>query len=235
MKLFQAGCLILIVSIQALIAEIPIANEADQRVQAEGKGWRLEKAVIKDTERPRILLIGDSILNGYARHVIKKLNGKAYVDIWVNPYHQSEGLNKILALVLSEGPYDLVHFNVGLHGWQEGRIKEGTFVSLTKDYVKVINSEAPRAKLIWANTTPVTVKNNVKELDPEINPTIIEHNKMADSIMKEMGVPINNFYSILNKNRNLAKGDRFHWTGPAYSLLGEMVVKSAEREILFRP
>ena len=107
MKLFQAGCLILFVSIQALIAEIPIANEADQRVQAEGKGWRLEKAVIKDTERPRILLIGDSILNGYARHVIKKLNGKAYVDIWVNPYHQSEGLNKILALVLSEGPYDL--------------------------------------------------------------------------------------------------------------------------------
>jgi hypothetical protein len=235
MKLFQAGCLILFVSIQALIAEIPIANEADQRVQAEGKGWRLEKAVIKDTERPRILLIGDSILNGYARHVIKKLNGKAYVDIWVNPYHQSEGLNKILALVLSEGPYDLVHFNVGLHGWQEGRIKEGTFVLLTKYYVKVIKSEAPKAKLIWANTTPVTVKNNVKELDPEINPTIIEHNKMADSIMKEMGVPINDFYSVLNKNRSLAKGDRFHWTGPAYSLLEEMVVNSAEREILPEP
>ena len=131
MKLFQSVCLILFVSIQALIAEIPIANEPDQRVQAEGKGWRLEKAVIKDTDRPRILLIGDSILSGYARHVIKKLKGKAYVDIWVNPYHQSEGLNKILALVLSEGPYDLVHFNVGLHGWQEGRIKEGTFVPVS--------------------------------------------------------------------------------------------------------
>jgi len=235
MKMFRSVCLILFVSIQALIAEIPKANEPDQRVQAEGKGWRLEKAVIKDTERPRILLIGDSILNGYARHVIKKLSGKAYVDIWVNPYHQSQGLNKILTLVLSEGPYDLVHFNVGLHGWQEGRIKKGTFVPLTKDYVKVIKSKLPKAKLIWANTTPVTVKNNVKELDPEINPTIIEHNKMVDSIMKEMGVPINDFYSILNKNRNLAKGDRFHWTGPAYSLLGEMVVKSAEREILFRP
>jgi len=117
MKLFQLVCLILFMGFQALIAEIPIANEPDQRVQAQGKGWRLEKAAIKDTERPRILLIGDSILNGYARHVIKKLRGKAYVDIWVNPYHQSEGLNKILALVLSEGPYDLVHFNIGLHGW----------------------------------------------------------------------------------------------------------------------
>jgi hypothetical protein len=71
--------LILFVSIQALIAEIPIANEPDQRVQAEGKGWRLEKAVIKDTDRPRILLIGDSILSGYARHVIKKLKGKDLV------------------------------------------------------------------------------------------------------------------------------------------------------------
>ena len=235
MKIIQSFCLTLVVSIQSLIAEIPIANEPDQRVQAEGKGWRLEKAVIKDLERPRILLIGDSILNGYARHVIKKLKGKAYVDIWVNPYHQSEGLNKILGLVLSEGPYDLVHFNVGLHGWQEGRIKKGTFVPLTKDYVKVIRSEAPKAKLIWANTTPVTVKNNVKELDPEINPTIIKHNKMADSVMKEMGVSINDFYSVLNKNRILAKGDRFHWTGPAYSLLGKMVVNSAEREILTNP
>mgnify|MGYP001307183623 FL=1 len=133
MKLFQLVCLILFFGLQALTAEIPRANEPDQRVQAEGKGWRLEKAVIKDNGRPRILLIGDSILNGYARHVIKKLRGKAYVDIWVNPYHQSGGLNKILALVLSEGPYDLVHFNIGLHGWQEGRIKKGTFVHLTKD------------------------------------------------------------------------------------------------------
>jgi hypothetical protein len=28
-----------------------------------------------------VLLIGDSILGGYAAHVIKKLDGKAHVDV----------------------------------------------------------------------------------------------------------------------------------------------------------
>ena len=219
------------VTAPSLSADLPTAVEPDKRLQSEGKGWRLEKAQVINSERPRILLIGDSILNGYARQVIKKLNGTAYIDMWVNPYHQSKSLNEVLERVLSQGPYDLVHFNVGLHGWQEGRIKKGTFIPLTKDYVKVIKSKLPKAKLIWANSTPVTEKNNVNTLDSEINPTIIEHNKMAKTVMDEMKVPINDFYSLLSKKRQLAKGDRFHWTRPAYDLLAEMVGNSILREL----
>ena len=215
----------------SVFADLPTARESDKRLQSKGKGWRLEKAQIINSKMPRILLIGDSILNGYARQVIKKLDGKAYVDMWVNPYHQSENLNKVLDRVLSQGPYDLIHFNVGLHGWQEGRIKKGTFIPLTREYVKVIKSRYPKAKLIWANSTPVTEKNNVSALDSEINPTIIEHNRMAKLVMDEMNVPINNFYELLDKNRKLAKGDRFHWTRPAYDLLADMVTKSVLREI----
>ena len=215
----------------SVFADLPTARESDKRLQSEGKGWRLEKAQIINSKMPRILLIGDSILNGYARQVIKKLDGKAYVDMWVNPYHQSENLNKVLDRVLSQGPYDLIHFNVGLYGWQEGRIKKGTFIPLTRDYVKVIKSRYPKAKLIWANSTPVTEKNNVAALDSEINPTIIEHNRMAKLVMDEMNVPINNFYELLDKNRKLAKGDRFHWTRPAFDLLADMVTKSVLREI----
>ena len=218
-------------TVSFVFADLPTAVEPDKRLQSEGKGWRLEKAQIINSKMPRILLIGDSILNGYARQVIKKLNGKAYVDMWVNPYHQSENLNKVLDRVLSQGPYDLIHFNVGLHGWQEGRIKKGTFIPLTRDYVKVIKSRYPKAKLIWANSTPVTEKNNVSALDSEINPTIIEHNRMAKLVMDEMNVPINNFYELLDRNRKLAKGDRFHWTRPAYDLLADMVTKSVLREM----
>ena len=215
----------------SVFADLPTARESDKRLQSEGNGWRLEKAQIINSKMPRILLIGDSILNGYARQVIKKLDGKAYVDMWVNPYHQSENLNKVLDRVLSQGPYDLIHFNVGLHGWQEGRIKKGTFIPLTRDYVKVIKSRYPKAKLIWANSTPVTEKNHVAALDSEINPTIIEHNRMAKLVMDEMNVPINNFHELLDRNRELAKGDRFHWTSPAYDLLADMVTKSVLREM----
>ena len=54
-----------------------------------------------------------------------------------------------------------VHFNMGLHGWQKGRIKDGTFEPLTRAYVEIIRDKLPNAKIIWASSTPVTVKGKV--------------------------------------------------------------------------
>lgn len=202
------------------------AVETDSRLHADGKGWRLEKAKITDPARPRVLLIGDSILNGYLKQVVKALDGKAYVDAWVNPYCQSEHLNKLLAEVLDQGPYDVVHFNMGLHGWQEGRIKPGTFEPLTKAYVQVIKDKLPKARIIWASSTPVTVKGKPTELEPAINPVIVEHNRMAASVMAEMDVPVNDFYGLLVDKLEWARGDQFHWTGPGYEVLAKTVTES---------
>lgn len=207
------------------------AVETDSRLHADGKGWRLEKAKITDPARPRVLLIGDSILNGYLKQVVKALDGKAYVDAWVNPYCQSEHLNKLLAEVLDQGPYDVVHFNMGLHGWQEGRIKPGTFEPLTKAYVQVINDKLPKARIIWASSTPVTVKGKPTELEPAINPVIVEHNRMAASVMAEMDVPVNDFYGLLVDKLEWARGDQFHWTGPGYEVLAKTVTESVLAEL----
>lgn len=207
------------------------AVETDPRLQADGKGWRLDRAKIVDENRPRVLLIGDSILNGYLKQVIAGLEGRAYVDAWVNPYNQSEHVNKLLAEVLANGPYDVVHFNMGLHGWQEGRIKPGTFQPLTRAYVAVIREKLPKAKVIWASSTPVTAKDKPADLDPEINPIIIDHNRMAAGVMSEMNVPVNDFYALLIDKRKLARGDRFHWTAPAYQLLADTVIASVEKAL----
>jgi hypothetical protein len=207
--------------------KLPAATESDSRLQSDGKGWRLDKAKVTDPKRPRVLLIGDSILNGYLKSVVTALDGKAYVDAWVNPYNQSEHLNKtILPEVLANGPYDVVHFNMGLHGWQEGRIKPGTFELLTKGYVEVLRAKLPNAKLIWASSTPVTAKDKPADLDAEINPVIIDHNRMAAKVMAEMNVPVNDFYTLLVDQRALARGDRFHWTPPAYKLLADLTTDS---------
>lgn len=202
--------------------------ESDARLHADGKGWRLDKAKIADPQRPRVLLIGDSILNGYLKLVIAELDGKADVDAWVNPYAQSEHLNKLLAEVLANGPYDVVHFNMGLHGWQAGRIKPGTFEPLTKAYVEVIRAKLPNAKIIWASSTPVTVKDKPADLDAEINPIIIEHNRLAANVMAELKVPVNDFYALLVEKRELARGDKFHWKPAAYKLLADQVVQSIQ-------
>lgn len=215
----------------AFAADPPPAVETDKRLHADGKSWKLNKAVLQDPARPRVLLIGDSILGGYMNPVIEALEGRAYVDAWMHPHAQSPHLNKLLGDILNNGPYDVVHFNMGLHGWQKGRIKDGTFEPLTKAFVEVIKNRLPKARIIWASTTPVTVKGKPLELDAEINPVIIEHNRMAARVMAEMNVPVNDFYTLLVDRRELARGDQFHWNKEAYQMLAKMATASLEREL----
>jgi hypothetical protein len=202
------------------------AKETDSRLWAEGKGWGLSKAKIVDSSRPRVLLIGDSIVGGYHKDVIAALNDKAYVDVWQNPHWQSEKTNKLLAEVLDQGPYDVVHANMGLHGWPVGRIQEGTFEPLTKAYIEVIRQKLPKAKILWANSTPVRMKGEPGRLDPVINANILEQNRMSSNVMKELSVPVNDFYGLLSERLELAKPDQFHWTAPAYKMLGDAASQS---------
>lgn len=207
--------------------------EQDPRVQSDGKPWGINKATVRDTARPRVLFIGDSILNGYANTVIKRLGGQAYVDYWVTPACQSERFNQMLTMVLTNGPYDVIHINLGLHGFQrdrvvkgvaekQPRIPDGQFEPLTKSFVEVMRKENPRGKIIWASTTPISLRDKPAELDPVNNPIIIEHNRMAAKVMAELGIPVNDLYT-LSVNRPDLKENDFHWKDGAKKLQGEAV------------
>ncbi len=54
---------------------------------------------------------------------------------------------------------------------------------------------------------------------------------MAAKVMTELKVPINDFYALLVDKRELARGDAFHWTGPAYKLLADQTVKSIQHAL----
>ena len=210
--------------VSALHAQTPPAKEADPRLHADGAGWRLEKAAMTDPSLPRVLLMGDSILNGYLPGVTKALEGRAYVDAWVTPTSQGDkSLPRQIAEVAAQGPYDIIHFNLGLHGWQKGRIPDGQFEPLTHALVQAFRQQAPKAKLIWASTTPVTAQDHPGELDPEINPVIVEHNAMAAKVMKDEGVPINDLGALMVQHLDLARGDRFHWKPEGTALLVQQV------------
>lgn len=209
--------------------------EPDPRVQADrAEGWDLNQAKITDPARPRVLLIGDSILSGYHGAAIKGLAGKAHVDVWITPLCQSEYFNGKLAKVLAKGPYDVVLINLGLHGFQRDkkmpdgsqgpRIPDGQFEPLTRSFVEVMRRENPQGKVIWASTTPIMAKGSPFRVDDSLNPIIIDHNRMAAKVMNDLGVPVVDFYDILVKRMDLARGDVFHWTGKAYNLIAEAAV-----------
>ena len=217
------GLLLPLIFAQAF-CQTPAPKETDPRLHADGPGWRLQKAAITDPSLPRVLLMGDSILNGYLPGVTKALEGKAFVDAWVTPTSQGDkSLSRQIEEVLAQGPYAVVHFNLGLHGWQKGRIPEGQYEPLTHAMVQAFKQRAPKAVLIWASTTPVTKQDHPGELDSEINPIIVEHIAMAATVMKQEGVPIDDLNALMMPHLDLARGDRFHWKPEGTALLVKQV------------
>lgn len=207
--------------------KVPEQTETDKRLPPKGGTWGVREAVVKDASLPRILLIGDSIANGYLEPVRKALEGKANIDAWITPTSQGDKrLPSIVEEILKQHDYAIVHFNLGLHGWQPGRIPEGQFEPLTHALVQGLKKGAPKAKLIWATITPVTVKGEPGKLNPEVQPTIDQHNAMALQVMKEEGVAVNDLGALMQKNLALAAGDMFHWKKEGMALIVEQVVQT---------
>ena len=211
------------------------AKEPDPRLHPGTFGWGLRKATVTDPTLPKVLLVGDSILDGYRATVAEGLKGKASVDAWINPYHQnSPELPAELKQVLSQGPYRVIHFNMGLHGWPKGRIPEGQFEPLTRRLVRMIRDQAPGAILIWASTTPTWEPKNPKELNHAINPVILQHNAMAAKIMQDEKIPIDDLYGTLMTQPQFALKDGIHWKQDGYAILGaavtDIIVKHLEAD-----
>jgi hypothetical protein len=230
MKVILAG-LALLICMNPVKANVQ-AQETDTRLNAQGGQWDFYPAENPQSGLPRVLLIGDSVMNGYRADVYELLRGKANVDVWVNPYNQaSPGLSSLVHSALANGPYAVIHFNMGLHGWEKGRIPEGQYEPLMRSYLDAIQKDAAGARLVWASTTPVTLKGEPRALDPEINATILEHNRLAAKVVSEAGIPIDDLYSIGVAHLDLAKGDQFHWTPGGYRLMADSVARSILREI----
>lgn len=196
----------------------------DIGLETNGDAWQFYSATPKDPALPRVLLIGDSIVNGYRGTVCEELAGAASVDTWLTPLNlKSEKLHDDLKRVLAQGPYAVIHFNIGLHGWEPGRIPEGEYEPLLRAYISILKEHGGKAELIWGSTTQITVRDHPEELDPENNPTIVERNAIAARVTKDMGVNVDDLYGLMSDKLNLAQGDKFHWQAEARTIQGKQV------------
>ena len=135
--------------------------------------------VENDPKLPNVLLYGDSISIAYTEQVRKRLDGKANVyRIHCNGGDSASMIRKLRAMnetmrdpaVIGRWNFewDVIHFNVGLHDLKyvtdSGKydVKTGKQVASLEMYeanlraiVASLQATAPKAKLIWATTTPV--------------------------------------------------------------------------------
>ena len=206
------------------VAQAQTDNELG--LHSEGGPWSFFSSETYNEALPNVLLIGNSVMNGYKNTVIPALKEKSNVDYWLTPKHlNSEFLFEDLAKVVSMRNYAVIHFNIGLHGWPEGRIGENEYQPLLERYVETIKENAKDSRLIWASTTPVT-ETEKPELNKEINPTISKRNTIAEVVMKKYDVEVNDLYGLVVDKLQLAKGDRFHWKAEGYELMGNQSVEA---------
>ena len=108
-------------------------KDSDRMVYYGGDQYFMQRVKIKNPKLPRILIIGDSISGSYRRYITKYYKGKANIDYWMIGFRSMRGKNspmeRALKGVLSNGPYNVVTFNFGLHYWtHKGRMPEDKLV-----------------------------------------------------------------------------------------------------------
>lgn len=167
---------------------------------------------------PRILLVGDSICQGYQSKVRAKLEGKANVTYWASSYCvTSPGYLRLLAFYLDEAKYDVVHFNNGLHSC------ETPIADYAKAYraaLRLIKKKQPKAKIVWASSTPLNTTDSRAGKVAALNAAA---RRAAESVGD---VAENDLYALANPlDRKAYWVDTHHYTEAGYELLASQVAE----------
>jgi len=196
-------------------------------------------------DKPKILIIGDSISMGYTPFVKKQLLDIA--DIFHNPgnaKHTGYGLENIVSW-LEEVEWDIIQFSRGLWGGcyrhpesqvQGNRDKvNGDITFKREDYknqldalVKLMRKHSD-AELIFLTTTYVP-KYEAGRFAKDAK----KYNKIARRVMKANGVKINDIYKV-SKGIHLEYGkgvDDVHYTTTGYKVLGKHISEYLKQEII---
>ena len=207
------------VVVTLLLSTNMLFAQTDEELGLDPNGAWAYVQTARNPNLPNVLLIGDSILNGYGPGVEAALVGTANVESWATGNNLNTAtLRTELAYILRHGPYDVVHFNMGLHGWPDGRIPEGQYTPLMELYVAVMLEGTPGAKTIWASTTSISLIGQPSVLDPVYNSVITNRNAEAAAIMQTNGITINDLYTLMVAHLDW-KFDQFHYTPTVLTLL----------------
>ncbi|MBP3919248.1 MAG: SGNH/GDSL hydrolase family protein [Clostridia bacterium] len=171
----------------------------------------------RDTETPRVLLIGDSICNAYQSTVREGLGKYANVTFWASSKCVTDpDYLRELDYMLDSYWYDAICFNNGLHSltaspdeWEEAYANTVRFIS---DKCKGI-------PLFLTLCTPVA--------DRDKNSIVMRINESISAFAHKKGLPIIDLYTpmaALNKRENM--NDTFHWKAPAVAMQGERICRA---------
>ncbi len=175
-----------------------------------------------ETNLPRVLLIGDWIARDYYPEVEKRLAGKAFVArLATSRFVADPVLLKEIEMVLRGTRFDVIHFNNGMHGWQHS---EAEYQKPFPRLIKTIRAHAPKAKLIWATTTPLrTGKDVTWDTKAEYSDErIAARNALAAQVVAARKIPTIDLNAAV-RGRTEVHSDNVHFNGQGSQILAAQV------------
>ena len=210
-------------AIAAAIALVTICAAQDRAPRRENIEWT--DVWFPDSnshDLPRVALVGDSITRAYFPAVEKNLKGKAYcARIATSKAVGDPALPAELTMFLSETRFDVVHFNIGMHGWE---YSEAEYHRYLPELLAAIRKGAPGAKLVWASTTPVRKD---KTPGPD-NARIAERNRIAREFFEKQGIAVDDLHSVIESHNDLHKDD-VHYNDEGSAILASQVAAAIEK------
>jgi len=169
-----------------------------------------------DNKLPRILLLGDSICNGYQTGVRDALAGVAYVSFWATSKCTSDrSYLKQLAYILDEYDYSVIHLNNGLHSLTSDRQE---WENGLRNALKLIKEKGKGAKVIWATSTPLK--------DPALTEKARELNSIAARVMREEDIPTNDLFALMDPlDRSKIWTDTYHYSAEGRKMQAAQVAE----------
>ncbi len=145
------------------------------------------------TDLPRALLIGDSITRAYYPLVAQNLKGEVSVSrVATSKSLGDAGLADELIPTLKTYPWDVVHFNNGLHGWG---YTEEEYAQAYPAIVALIQHHVPDVRIVIATSTPV-IDEPSRTMDNPRTARIIVRNETAVGVAHEQKLPINDLFQL---------------------------------------
>jgi len=215
-----------LLAIFILAAIIPQALLAQKKNEVLFEGIEWTNIWIPSADKndlPRVLLIGNSITQGYYPVVESGLKGKAYIARYttsrgiIDPVLFSEIKN-----LIKQHKYAVIHFNNGLHGIEYDAVQyEKGMMKL----IRLLKKHGQGAELIGATSTPVLPGFPHWKSDEYNQNLITTRNRIMMEVCRKNNITVNDLYPLTHSKPELFSNNMIHYTAKGYKVLGEQAHK----------
>lgn len=169
-----------------------------------------------ETGKPRVLLIGDSICNGYNGKVREKLEGRVNVSFWASSKCVTDpDYFRELDFMLDAYPYDAVCFNNGLHSLSTDRAEWDAAYASAVDFIR---AKLPETKLSLTLSTPLK--------DAKLTAISASLNETVTRLAAEKNLPVIDLFAAMDGlDREEYWSDTYHFHAPAIDIQAKCITE----------